>query len=292
MQTNTTAGRIFDVFNYLFLALFALCTVIPFIYILSASFATNTEVSTSLFFLIPHTFSLAAYKYIFSTDTIPISALVSIYVTVVGTIVNLFFTTTMAYALSRKQLVGRNLILNLVIFSMVFSGGMIPTYLVVKDLGLLNSFWSMMLPGAISAFDLIIVKKFFEELPNALVESASIDGCSDLGIFVRIILPLSKPVLATFALFYAVGHWNDFTSPLLYINDSSKWPLQLLLQQIVMLSQGNLENASEMASNYVPPPSQTVKMAVIVVSTVPVVLVYPFLQKYFVKGVMIGSIKE
>lgn len=291
MRTNTWFGRIFDGFNYLFLAVVSICTVIPFIYVVAGSFATNTELTQRAFFLIPKTISFSAYQFIFSTDTLLRSALVSVYITVVGTIVNLLFTTTMAYSLSRKDLLGRNLILNLIVFSMVFSGGMIPTFLVVKGLGLLDSLWAMIIPGAISAFNLIIVKNFFQELPKELIESASLDGCTDIGTFWRIILPLSKPVLATFALFYAVGHWNDFYSALLYINDSAKWPLQVLLQQIVMLSQGSIGDPSNLDPTFVKPPDQSIKMAVIVVSTVPIMLVYPWLQKHFVKGVMVGAVK-
>ncbi|MDB5083607.1 MAG: carbohydrate transporter permease [Bacilli bacterium] len=291
MRTNTWFGRIFDGFNYLFLAVVSICTVIPFIYVVAGSFATNTELTQRAFFLIPKTISFSAYQFIFSTDTLLRSALVSVYITVVGTIVNLLFTTTMAYSLSRKDLLGRNLILNLIVFSMVFSGGMIPTFLVVKGLGLLDSLWAMIIPGAISAFNLIIVKNFFQELPKELIESASLDGCTDIGTFCRIILPLSKPVLATFALFYAVGHWNDFYSALLYINDSAKWPLQVLLQQIVMLSQGSIGDPSNLDPTFVKPPDQSIKMAVIVVSTVPIMLVYPWLQKHFVKGVMVGAVK-
>ncbi|MCL6633152.1 MAG: carbohydrate ABC transporter permease [Alicyclobacillus herbarius] len=290
---NSTAGRIFDVFNYVFLGFVSAITLIPFIYVLAGSFASNEELSQQYLVFIPKHITFSAYQFIFSTPTLLHSIWISVYITVVGTLVNLFCTTTMAYALSRRQLAGRNIILNLVIFSMVFSGGMIPTYLVVKNLGLLNSLWSMILPVAISAFNLIIVKKFFEELPPGLVEAASIDGCSDIGVFWRIALPLSKPMLATFALFYAVGHWDDFMNALLYLNDSTKWPLQLLLQQIVMQSQEqSLANPNLVGTTFVQPPSQTIKMAVIVISMLPVVLVYPWLQKYFVKGVLIGAIKE
>ncbi|MDB5083329.1 MAG: lplC2 [Bacilli bacterium] len=291
MRTNTVGGRMFDIINYILLSVFAIVTVIPFIYVIAGSFATSTELASRAFFLIPKTFSLNAYQYIFSTDTLFKSGLVSVYVTVVGTVVNLLFTTTMAYALSRRHLIGRNTVLNLVVFSMVFGGGMIPTFLVVKGLGMLDSLWAMIIPGAINAFNLIIIKNFFQELPPSLLESASIDGCTDLGIFWRIVLPLSKPVLATFALFYAVGHWNDFFSALLYINDSAKWPLQVILQQFVMMSQGTIGDASSMDPTFVKPPDQSVKMAVIVVSSIPIMLVYPWLQKYFVKGVMVGAVK-
>ncbi|GJM71648.1 hypothetical protein HMSSN036_38640 [Paenibacillus macerans] len=214
----------------------------------------------------------------------------SIYVTLVGTIVNLFFTVTMAYPMARRNLMGRNLILNLVIFTMLFGGGMIPTYLVIRDLQLLDTLNSLILPGAISAFNLIIVKNFFQELPPELEDAAKIDGCNELGLLWRIVLPLSKPVLATFTLFYAVGHWNNFFSALLYINDPAKWPLQVMLRQIVMLSQA-AGDINSMDPTFVQPPEQSIKMAVIVVGTIPILCVYPFLQKHFAKGVLLGSIK-
>ncbi|WEG13698.1 carbohydrate ABC transporter permease [Pullulanibacillus sp. KACC 23026] len=290
---NTPGGVIFDSFNYIILIAFALCTVLPFIYIIAGSFSTDQELQTRAFFLIPKTFSLDAYKYIFSNGALIKSIGVSIYITVVGTIVNLFFTMTMAYPLSRKTLWGRNRILGLVIFSMLFSGGMIPTYMVVKDLGLLNSYWSLMLPGAISAFNLIIVKNFFQELPQELEDAAKIDGCNEIGILWRIYLPLSKPIIATFALFYAVGHWNDFMGPLLYINDPQKWPLQVILRQVVELSQAaTVSDTNRLDPNFVTPPAQTVKMATIAVGTIPILIVYPFLQKYFTKGVLLGSVKS
>lgn len=288
---KSISGFLFDSFNYAFLGIFALCTILPFIYVIAGSFASDAELTERSFFLIPETFSLAGYTFIFSTGTLFTSIGVTIYITVVGTLVNLLFTVTMAYPLARRSLWGRNTVLNMVVFSMLFSGGMIPTYLVVKGLGLLDSFWSLMLPGAISAFNMIVVKNFFQELPPALEESAKIDGCTEIGVLWRIVIPLSKPVLATFGLFYAVGHWNSFFSALLYINDPAKWPLQVMLRQIVLLSQGTLGDLSQLDPNFVQPPDQTVKMAVIVVGTLPILMVYPFLQKHFAKGVLIGSIK-
>ncbi|WP_454193864.1 carbohydrate ABC transporter permease [Paenibacillus sp. Marseille-Q7038] len=288
---NTPGGRVFDAFNYVFLGLFGLVTVLPFLYIIGNSFATEAEITARSFFLIPKEFSISAYQYIFSSSTIFRSIGNSIFITVAGTIVNLFFTLTMAYPLSRKNFWGRNVVMNLVIFSMLFSGGMIPTYLVIRGLGLLDSYWALILPGAIGAFNLIVVKNFFQELPAGLEEAASIDGCTDLGVLWRIVLPLSKPVIATFALFYAVGHWNNFFSALLYLTDSAKWPLQIMLRQIVLLSQGTVGDMANLDQNFVQPPEQSIKMAVIVVGTIPILLVYPFLQKHFAKGVLLGSIK-
>lgn len=290
-QYRSVSGSIFDVSNYLFLGLFSIAAVLPFIYVIAGSFASDAEITSRAVFLIPERFTTAAYTFILSTDTIVRSIGVSIYITTLGTLVNLFFTVTMAYALSKRHLMGRNTVLNLVIFSMLFGGGMIPTYLVVRELQLLDTYWALMLPGAISAFNLIIVKNFFQELPVELEEAAKIDGCTDLGLLWRIVLPLSMPVLATFTLFYAVGHWNNFFSALLYMNDPAKWPLQVLLRQIVLLSQVAAGDVNAMDPNYVAPPDQSIKMAVIVVGTVPILLVYPFLQKHFAKGVLLGSVK-
>ncbi|OMF38344.1 ABC transporter permease [Paenibacillus sp. FSL H8-0548] len=288
---KSVPGTLFDVTNYILLSVCALTAILPFIFVISGSFATDAELTKRTVFLIPETFSLAAYKFIFSTDTIIKAIGVSMFVTVFGTIVNLFFTVTMAYPLARRALKGRNTVLNLVIFSMLFGGGMIPTYLVIRELHLLDNYGALILPGAISAFNLIIVKNFFQEIPAEIEESAKIDGCNDMGILWKIVLPLSMPVLATFTLFYAVGHWNDFFSALLYINTPEKWPLQVLLRQIVLLSQAAAGDLSAMDATYVQPPDQSIKMAVIVVGTIPILLVYPFLQKHFAKGVMLGSVK-
>ncbi|GIO92241.1 MULTISPECIES: carbohydrate ABC transporter permease [Paenibacillus] len=290
-QYRTAAGVTFDTVNYIVLTMFGLAAVLPFVYVIAGSFASDAELTSRAVFFIPKTFTLNAYEFIFSTGTIVKSIGVSVYVTVIGTLVNLFFTVTMAYSLAKRGLYGRNLVLNLVIFSMLFGGGMIPTYLVVKELQLLDSLWALMLPGAISAFNLIIVKNFFQEIPKEIEEAGRIDGCSELGLLWRIVLPLSMPVLATFTLFYAVGHWNDFFSALLYINDPEKWPLQVMLRQIVLLSQAAAGDLNSMDPNFVKPPDQSIKMAVIVVGTIPILCVYPFLQKHFAKGVLLGSVK-
>ncbi|MEC1614875.1 carbohydrate ABC transporter permease [Bacillus mojavensis] len=286
---NTKAGRVFDVCNLLFLGGVGAITILPFLYIIAGSFATEAELAQRSFFIFPKTFTLDAYRYVFSTPTFIRSMGVSIFITVVGTAVQLFFTFTMAYPLAKRHVKGRNLLLNLVIFSMLFSGGMIPTYLVVKSLGLLDSYWALILPMAINPFNLIIIKNFFQQLPRELEESAKIDGCSEIGVFWRIALPLSKPVIATFALFYAVGIWNDFFHALLYINDSAKWPLQMVLRQVTILSDLTATNGDTMQNTI--PPEQGIKLAVIVIATIPILAVYPFLQKHFAKGMLIGSVK-
>ena len=292
-QGNTLAGKFFDVFNYVFLTLVALTTIAPFIYIIGASFATELELAQRPLLIIPHDISFNAYEYIFSTNKIVSGFKNSIFITAAGTLINLFFTVTMAYAISKTRLRGRNFILNMVIFSMFFGGGMIPSYIVTANLlNMKNTYWSVLLPGAISAYNMMIVKNFFQGIPQELEESASLDGCTDVGILWKIVLPLSLPVLATFGLFYAVGHWNAYFGAMIYMPGArEKWPLQVLLREIIILANATVADASLMDPEFVQPPEQSVKMAVIVVSTIPIMCVYPFLQKYFVKGVMVGALK-
>ncbi|OUS75050.1 ABC transporter permease [Paenibacillus sp. MY03] len=287
MHERSLGNRLFGIANGTVLILVAAVMVIPFIYIVLISFATEQEVLAKSFMLFPTKFSLAGYRYILSTPILLHSLWVTIGVTVVGTLVNLLMTVLMAYPLARKELYGRRLILLLVTFTMVFSAGIVPTFLIVKGLHLTNTYWALIIPSAISAFNLIIIKNFFQQLPDGLEESAKIDGCNDLGILLRIVLPLSMPAIATFALFYAVNHWNTFLNAILYINDSRKWPIQVLLRQIVILTEKGLSDMSEAP----PPPSKIINMAVIVFSTVPILAFYPFLQKHFAKGVLLGSVK-
>lgn len=228
-QHASVGSRVFDALNIALLVGLALVTVLPLLYVLAGSFATESEIASRPFFLWPEKFVTSTYEYIFATDTFVRALITTIVVTAVGAAVQVMLTLTMAYPLAKRYLPGRTLVLNLVIFTLVFSGGMIPTYLVVRDLGLLNSYWALILPLAINPFYLIIVKSFFQELPQALEEAARIDGCNEMGVFFKIVLPLSKPIIATFSLFYAVGIWNDYMSPLLYIDDNSKWTLQVIV---------------------------------------------------------------
>ena len=292
-QNATVGSRIFDTLNYLILSLVAFTTIMPFIYIIGASFATEYEIATRPMFFIPQDVTTNAYQYIFSSNKILRGFSNSLFITVCGTAINLFFTVTMAYSLSKTRLRGRNFFLNMVIISMFFSGGMIPGYIVVANiLNLKNTYWSVLLPGAISAYNMMIVKNFFQGIPQELEESASMDGCTDIGVLLRIVLPLSLPVLATFGLFYAVGHWNAYFGAMIYMGTAKeKWPLQMLLRELIIMSNGSAGDMNNLDPEFVQPPEQSVKMAVIVVSTVPIMCVYPFLQKYFVKGVMVGALK-
>ncbi|WP_339147510.1 MULTISPECIES: carbohydrate ABC transporter permease [unclassified Sutcliffiella] len=290
VDDKTLGGRLFNYTNLFLLGLIAIITVLPFLHVIAASFATNAELAEKKFLLFPTVFSLDAYRYIFSTDTIFKAMGVSIGVTVLGTAWSMFFSILTAYGLSKKDLVGRRFLLFFVVFTMLFNGGMIPTFLVVKYTGLLDTLAALVIPVTLNAFNLIILKSFFQNMPDSLEEAARIDGCSDFGTLFRIVIPCSMPAIATISLFYAVTYWNTYMHAILYLNDASKWPVQVLLRQIVVLATGINYDGSEMMD--VAPPEITVKMAVIVVATIPVLLVYPFLQKHFTKGALLGSVKE
>ncbi|CAM4056924.1 carbohydrate ABC transporter permease [Lederbergia lenta] len=290
VEDKTLGSRIFNWTNTILLVIIALVTVLPFIHVVASSFTTSAELAQKRFVLFPTEFSLAAYKYIFSTDTIFKALLVSIGVTLFGTIWSMFLSILTAYGLSRRDLVGRKQIMFFVIFTMLFNGGMIPTFLIVKNTGLLDSLAALVIPVSINVFNMIILRSFFQGLPEGLVESAKIDGCNDFGVLFRIVIPCSMPAIATISLFYAVTYWNTYMHAILYINDAAKWPIQVLLRQIVVLASGLSYDSAEFTD--ILPPEITVKMAVIVVATVPVLMVYPFLQKHFTKGALLGSLKE
>lgn len=288
IKKQSIGNRIFTVVNSTLLILIALACLLPFLNVIASSFASTQEMVEKRFILFPTTFSLDAYKYILSTPTIFKGLGVSVGVTLIGTVLSMALTALMAYGLSRSYLYGRNSINFIVVFSMLFSGGMIPTFLVVKGVHLIDSYWSMIIPTAINAFNLIIMRNFFQSLPDALEESAKIDGCTDFGVFFKIMLPLSLPSIATISLFYGVAYWNTYMTAILYINDSLKWPIQVLLRQIVIVSSGMQGDNSSVD---IIPPAQTIKMAVIVIATLPMLAAYPFVQRHFVKGAMLGSVK-
>lgn len=289
VEDRSFAGRTFSIVNYVLLAIIGIVTMLPFVHVLAGSFTTSAEMAVKKFVLIPTEWSLDAYRFIFSTNTLFRAMTVSIGVTLFGTLFSMFITSLMAYGLSRKDLDGRRFFMFMVVFTMLFSGGLIPTFLVVKELGLIDTYAALVLPVTISAFNLIILRNFFQNIPEGLEESAKIDGCNDFGILFRIVLPLSLPAIATVSLFYAVTYWNTYMHAILYLDSSYKWPIQVLLRQIVVLASGMDSGAS--FDGEVPPPDQAVKMAVIVIATLPILCVYPFLQKHFAKGALLGSIK-
>lgn len=288
VEDRSIGARLFEVFNYTALTIIALITFLPFVHVIAGSFTTTAELASKRFVLIPTIYSLDAYRFVFSTDTIIRALGISIGITLVGTAFSMLITSLMAYGLSRRDLDGRRILMFFVVFTMLFSGGIIPTFLVVRHMGLINSWAALIIPVTINAFNLIILKNFFQNIPEGLEESAKIDGSNDIGILFRIVLPLSLPAIATISLFYAVTYWNTYMTSILYINDAKKWPIQIWLRQIVVLASG-LSSDSSLDEH--PPPEQTVKMAVIVVATLPILMVYPFLQKHFSKGALLGSIK-
>ncbi|MFI6183730.1 carbohydrate ABC transporter permease [Nonomuraea sp. NPDC051191] len=265
-----------------------LVMIYPLAYVILNSFAGPEATTTAG--LIPSEWSLSSYSTIFKGGIVQRSLIVSILITLVGTALSLAVTSTLAYALTKtRQVPGIRPALYLVLLTMIFSAGIIPNYLVVKAFGLLDSYWSLIVPVLASAFNVVVMRNFFMQLPRELFEAARIDGAGELSIFIKIVLPLSKAVLAVIGLFYAVSYWNSFFNALLYLNDSSKWPIQLVLNSYVL--QGASMSSMNGAEMYNLPSSQSVQMAVLVTATVPILIVYPFLQKYFTKGVLTGAIK-
>lgn len=290
MKVKRSFGeKVFDVVVYIILGCVLLIVILPLMYVVAGSLASAQELAQNRFLIIPKHPTLDVYEYIIKTKTFPRSMLVTIGVTFAGTFVNLVMTCLTAYPLSRRNLPGRKWFMLGVTITLVFSGGMIPTYLVVHSLGLIDKYVSLILPLAINSFNLVLVKNFFQEIPESLIEAAQIDGSGEINTLIKIVLPLSKPALATFTMFYAVGHWNRFLEPLLYLNDSKKWTVQVLLRQIVMLSSSSGDDDAVMPGFILP--VMSLKLAVVVVSTIPIMVVYPFMQKYFDKGVMVGSVK-
>lgn len=282
--------KIFPIINGAVLLLILFTTIYPFLYTLTISLSSAAEASKLGFHLFPKKISLTAYKMVFKNNNIIIGYSNTIFRTVIGTICTLAVTSTFAYALSKPYLPMKNFFTFFVLFTMIFSGGMIPSYILIKNLNLLNHRLVYVLPGLISAYNVVIMKSFFMSIPSSLIESAKIDGAREGTVFTKIILPLSKPVMATVGLWAAVSHWNAWFDSMLYVSDSKKQVLQLFLRRIVIEGQSQLmEMVGADNTNFT---SETVKMATIIVTILPILFVYPFIQKYFVKGVMLGSVKE
>ena len=271
-------------------------TLYPLIYVLSASFSDPVSVTTGKVTLLPVQPTLDGYATIFQYGPIWLGYRNTLFYTIVGTLINMAVTLPCAYALSRRDFVGRNVLSIFFAFTMFFSGGLIPTYLVVKQLKMLNTVWALLLPTAMSVWNMIIARTYFQNsIPAGLEEAATIDGCSNLKLFFQIILPLSQPIIAVLILYYAVGHWNEYFNALIYLNDQNIYPLQLILRNILLLDQmfdmmdSDPEARQEMMRLL--QMKESMKFGIIVLSTLPVMVLYPFLQKFFVKGIMIGAIK-
>ncbi len=287
-------ASLFDAVLLAGLGLLALITLYPFYQVVIISVSNTVAYARHPLYILPYVFDPIGYKTIFSDLSFYRSLGITAFVTVVGTAINMTLSMFGAYALSRKTLAGRNFFLGFIIFTMFFNGGTIPTYLVTNDLGLVNSIWVMILPCAISTYYLIIMKNYFVSLPPSLLEAAKLDGANEFTILVRIIIPVSMPFVATFFLFYSVERWNEWYQAYLYINDVKIQPLQIYLRNVLISLSNNLSSiAKQMLQGHTKKVStQAIQMATIVVTTVPIICVYPFVQKHFVKGVMIGGIKE
>ncbi|MFC7750715.1 carbohydrate ABC transporter permease [Paenibacillus thermoaerophilus] len=288
---KTLGEKLFDGFNYVFLTLFAFSAVYPFINILSISFSTPAAANAYGLKFIPKEFTLEAYRAVFDNKVIWTGYYNTIIRTGVGTALNVLFTVLCAYPLSKRYLPNRNLYTSLIVFTMFFSGGLIPTYLLIKSLGLLDNRLVLILPGLIAAFSMIIVRNYFMSLPEEIEESAKIDGANDVRILFSIVLPVSLPIIATIALWYAVAHWNAWFDALLYISDPNKTVLQTVLYKIIIQGSPQFQQFETFDPSVQSVTPDIIKAATVMVATVPILCVYPFIQKYFVKGVMIGSLK-
>jgi putative aldouronate transport system permease protein len=282
--------KVFKIVTISVVVIIAACCLFPFLHILAISFSNKTAVIRGDVLLWPVNFDLSAYKAVFTNKGLMDSMWFSLLLTAVYTVFALAMTILCAYPLSRPGLKFKSPILLYILFTMYFSGGMIPSYLNIKSLGLLDTFWVLVFPTVLSTYNMILMKSFFQSMPRELEESAYVDGANDLVVLIKIVLPLSKAMLATIALFYAVSRWNGFMDAILYINDESMYTIQLRLRQLIQSSQVSsmMEEIPEMKDDLI---AETIKAACMVFSMIPVMIIYPWLQKYFVKGVMIGSVK-
>ncbi|OOG28503.1 sugar ABC transporter permease [Enterococcus casseliflavus] len=295
---DTRADKIFLIFVYVFLAISLLIVLYPLIYIVSASISNPHLVNSGEMWLLPKGITFEGYRTLLGNNSIWRGYLNTIYYTVLGTSINLLVTLPCAYALSREDFYGRRAFTNFMLVTMFLSGGLIPSYLLIRSLGMLNTVWALVIPGAVSVYNVVVTRTFFQStIPREMEEAAIVDGCSDFRLFMQIVLPLSTPIIAVMALFYGVGHWNSFFNALIYLSDRSMYPLQMILREILILqdmSSNTVSNVtSEMANMLYSKQqlAQVIKYGVMIVSSLPVIIVYPFLQKYFVKGMMVGSIK-
>jgi len=280
---------IFGFFTHFILILWILLILFPLFYIVMSSFSTNAELLSRGFILIPHKFSVGSYRYLASNKNFINSFKNAVIITTFGTFFSITITTLMAYGLAKRWLPGRKIINFLVLFTMLFGGGMIPTYLIVKSLRLVNSYWAIWCLNAVAPFNMIVMKNFFLNMAQELEDAAKIDGCGEWKLFLRIIIPLAKPVIATFILYYMVSYWNSYFQAILYLNSSSRWPLQVYLRS--MLIESGDSNSMMQAESGGFEFGLPVKMAAVVITAVPLLVIYPFFQKYFVQGVMLGSVK-
>lgn len=289
MKIRKKPGDIlFECVNALIMIFVLVCTLYPFWYVLVGSVSSVGHLIKNGFVLWPDGLNWDAYQQVFRNDLVPTAYRNTLFVTLAGTAISMVLTVLGAYVLTIKKLPGRTAITFFFIFTMLFSGGLVPTYLVVSELGLIDSLWALILPSAVSTYNMVLMRNFFQSVPESLYEAASIEGETLVGYLIHIMLPLSGAAIATIALFYAVGYWNDYFKSLIYIRNNKLWPMQTVLRQALQTAQFNTMMYDDSAQTLA---SETLKDAMIVVTVVPILCVYPFVQKYFVKGVMVGSLK-
>ena len=291
---ESRGDQIFNLFNLLAVTLFMLIVLYPLIYVVSCSISDPNLVGSGEVWLLPKGLTFEGYKRVFRDQNIMIGYANTLFYTVIGTLINLILTLTAGYALSKKTLPGRGLIMAFMFITMYFSGGLIPSYLLIKKMNLLDTRLILLIIGAVSVYNVIISRTFFQNIPKELEEAAVIDGCSTTRVFMQIVLPVSKALLGVITLYYAVGHWNSYFNAMIYISDTNKQPLQIFLRQILVTEQMSAAMADNVDSDVlveIEKVKHLLKYAVIIVSSLPVLVLYPFLQKYFDKGILIGSIK-
>lgn len=290
---ETRQDKVFNVINMIILWIVLILVAYPLIYVLSASFSNPQAVSSGKVWLWPVDFTLRGYEVVFQHPDIVRGFLNAIYITVLGTVVQVIITIMAAYPLSRKTLYGKGVITLFFTFTMFFGGGLIPTFILINNLGLYNTYWALILPGAVGVYNVIVARTFFQTtIPEDLFEAGQLDGCSDFRFLISVVLPLSKPIIAVLVMFYAVGHWNSYFGPMIYLADKQLYPLQIVLRNILVQNQFDSQMMMDVASmEQQKGLAELIKYSVIVVSSLPMLILYPFIQKHFVKGVMIGAIK-
>lgn len=298
MSRFSLSDKAFDRLNILFVSIITIIVIYPLIFVLSASISDPQAVNTGKMWLWPVDITFDGFQRVFQNDAIWTGYKNTILYTIVGVLVHLFVLLPAAYALSRKELMGKKFWLWFILFTMLFNGGLIPTYLVVRNLQMLDTMWAIVIPGVVGAWSILVARTFFQQtIPDQLVEASKIDGASDFYLFIKVVLPLSLPIIAVMALFHGVALWNQYFNALIYLRTEDKFPLQLILRQILILNEVNassISNAAGSAQSFAEQvkTASLVKYAVIIVSALPLLIVYPFLQRFFVKGVLIGSVKE
>jgi putative aldouronate transport system permease protein len=283
---KTTQDKVFNGVVVLILGVVGAICLFPLLFVASASLTPFADIlKNGGYVLIPSSITFSAYQELLKYAGVVRAFGVTVTITVLGTLINMVLTTLMSYALSRKELPGRSLFLFMVVFTLLFSGGLIPLYLVVRATGLTNTIWAMIIPNAIWSFNVLVMKSFFENLPGELFEAARMDGSGEFRMLWQIVIPLSVPVMLTIGLFYGVGHWNEYFQGIMYITNTNLYPLQVVIDNILTQSQQSIENVDATV------PTMTIQMAAVVIASLPIIVVYPFLQKHFTKGMLIGSIK-